>query len=126
MIDWPNEFSFEEAARLVHPLVVLAVFFAVNAVAGYFILGSLRALDKEAKMSGEVTEGETTGAYFSYFLLSIIFMFVGGAQAAVCMGWWVSWGVTSKDSLAVLSLVSTIALGITPILGAHLPRRRRN
>ena len=30
MIDWLNSFSFEEAARLVHPLVVLAVLAAIN------------------------------------------------------------------------------------------------
>lgn len=126
MIDWLNSFSFESAARLVHPLVVLAVLFAVNVVAGYFILGPLRALDREAKMSGEVAEGETTSAYFSYFLLlSILGMLAGAAQAIVCMGWWVSWGVSGNDALAVLSFVSSVVLGITPVLGAHLPRRQK-
>lgn len=125
MIDWLNSFSFGSVARLVHPLVVLAVLIVVNVSVGYFILGTLRARDKEAKMSGEVAEGVTTSAYFSYFLLSILFLFVGGVQAAICMGWWVSWGVSSKDSLAALSFVSSVVLGITPILGAHLPRRRK-
>ena len=125
MIDWLNSFSLEAVARLVHPLVVLAVLMVVNVVVGYFILGPLRARDKEAKMSGEVSEGETSSDYFSFLLLSTLFLFVGGVQALVCMGWWVSWGVSSKDSLAVLSFVSSVVLGITPILGAHLPRRRK-
>ena len=48
MIDWLNSFSFESVARLVHPLVVLAVLIVVNVSVGYFILGTLRARDKEA------------------------------------------------------------------------------
>ena len=125
MIDWLNEFSFGAVARLVHPLVVLAVLFVVNVAAGYFILGPLRARDKEAKMSGEVAEGETSSAYFSYFLLSVLGMLAGAAQALVCMCWWVSWGVSKEDALAALSFVSSVVLGITPVLGAHLPRRRK-
>lgn len=105
--------------------MVLAVLIVVNVLVGYFILGPLRARDKEAKMSGEVSEGETSNAYFAFFLLSILFMLVGATQAAVCVGWWVSWGVSSRDSLVVLSLVSTVVLGITPTLGAYIPRRRK-
>lgn len=125
MIDWLNEFSFEAVARLVHPLVVLAVLLVVNVTVGYSILGSLRARDKEAKMSGEVAEGETSGAYFAFFLLSILSMFVGAAQALLCMGWWMSWGVSNQDALAALSFVSSVVLGGTPTLGAYLPRRRK-
>nr|DAW11311.1 MAG TPA: hypothetical protein [Caudoviricetes sp.] len=76
-------------------------------------------------MSGEVAEGETSSAYFSYFLLSILGMLAGAAQALVCLCWWISWGVSKGDALAALSFVSSVVLGITPVLGAHLPRRRK-
>lgn len=128
MIDWLNEFSFEAVARLVHPLVVLAVLIVVNVAVGYSILGSLRARDKEAKMSGEVAEGETSSDYFAFFLLSILFMFVGAVQALLCTGWWMSWGVSREDALVALvalSFVSSVVLGGTPILGTYLPRRRK-
>lgn len=107
MIDWLNSFSFEEAARLVHPLVVLAVLAAINGAVGYWGLGMALT-----------SENDPDGAAFAGLLGLAL---AGCGVETVLYGWWwACWGVHGTDGLTLTGGValatSCAALGLGSLL----------
>lgn len=109
MIDWLNEFSFEEAARLVHPLVVLAVLAALNGAGGYWVLGG--APDYE--------ESYDYGAAAASFVFLMLLLDIG--VALLCNWWWWCWGVEWSDGMGLLSIFHCITL-VGSLFGGFLLR----
>lgn len=107
MIDWLNEFSFEEAALLVHPLVVLAVLAAINGAGGYWVIGG--APDYEESYDYAAA---TAGFVFLMLLLDI-------GAVLLCNWWWWCWGTEWSDGMGLLTIFHSIALS-GALLGGFL------
>lgn len=107
MIDWLNEFSFEEAARLVHPLVVLAVLAAINGAGGYWVIGG--APDYE--------ESHDYGAATAGFVFLMLFLDIGAVL--LCNWWWWCWGTKWTDGMGLLAIFHCVAL-LGSLLGGSL------
>lgn len=112
MIDWLNEFSFESAARLVHPLLVLVVLAIINGAWGYWVLGMALT-----------SENDPDGAAFAGLLALAL---AGcGVETFLHGWWWACWGVYGTDGLTLTGGValatSCAALG----LGSHLRTRKK-
>lgn len=98
MIDWLNEFSFESAARLVHPLVALAVLAVINGAWGYWVLGAAPDYE-EAHDYGAAA----AGAVFLMLLLDI-------GAVLLCNWWWWCWGTSWSDGMGLLTIIHCITL----------------
>lgn len=113
MIDWLNSFSFAAVARLVHPLVVLAVLAALQGGFGYTVGWRLRMNDKEP---------DTAGDEFSVLVgLSII---VIAAESVLLNVWWMLSGVTKADGLLVTYLADSAVLLAALLAGSFLPHKK--
>lgn len=113
MIDWLNSFSFEAVARLVHPLVVLAVLAVLHAGWGYTVGWVLRMKDKEA---------DTVGDEFFVFVVatSVLIAF----ESALLLGWWALSGVKNGDGLFVTYLADSAVLLAALLTGSFLPHKK--
>lgn len=107
MIDWLNSFSFEAVARLVHPLVVLAVLAAINGAGGYWGLGG--APDYEESYDyGAATAG-----------LVFLMLILDTGAVLLCNWWWWCWGTEWSDGMGLLTIFHCIAL-LGALLGGYL------
>lgn len=113
MIDWLNSFSFSDVARLVHPLVVLAVLAALHGGFGYTVGWILRMKDKEA---------DTVGDEFAVFVGASFFIIAG--ESALLMGWWMLSGVTKADGLTLVFFADSAVLLAALLTGSFLPHRK--
>lgn len=107
MIDWLNSFSFEAVARLVHPLVVLAVLAAINGAGGYWGLGG--APDYE--------ESYDDGASSAGFVVLMLILDTGAVL--LCNWWWWCWGTEWSDGMGLLTIFHCVAL-LGSLLGGFL------
>jgi hypothetical protein len=107
VIDWLNSFSFEAVARLVHPLVVLAVLAAINGAGGYWGLGG--APDYE--------ESYDDGASSAGFVVLMLILDTGAVL--LCNWWWWCWGTEWSDGMGLLTIFHSIAL-LGALLGGYL------
>lgn len=107
MIDWLNSFSFEAVARLVHPLVVLAVLAAINGAGGYWGLGG--APDHE--------ESYDDGASSAGFVVLMLILDTGAVL--LCNWWWWCWGTEWSDGMGLLTIFHCVAL-LGSLLGGFL------
>ena len=113
MIDWLNEFSLEAVARIVHPLLVLAVLAAFHAGLGYTGGWILRMKDKEP---------DTVGDEFTVFVgVSLIFI---AFESALLMVWWILSGVKNGDGLTLVYFAGYAVLLAALLTGSFLPHRK--
>ena len=113
MIDWLNEFNFEAVARVVHPLVVLAVLAVLHAGWGYTVGWILRMKDKEA---------DTVGDEFSVFVAVTLVLIA--FESSLLLMWWALSGVKNGDGLLVTYLADFAVLLAALLTGSFLPHKK--
>ena len=113
MIDWLNEFSLEAVARIVHPLLVLAVLAAVHAGFGYTVGWHLRMKDKEP---------DTVGDEFTVFVG--VYLIVIAFESALLTVWWILSGVKNGDGLTLVYFAGYAVLLAALLTGSFLPHRK--
>ena len=111
MIDWLNSFSFEAAARLVHPLVVLAVLALIHLYIGYAVGGPIRVHDKK-----DTSNGDEFSVFFGVACLGT------AITSALLLLWWMWGGVSKADGLTLAYFMSQAVLLTAVLSGSFLYR----
>ncbi len=111
MIDWLNEFSFSDVARLVHPLVVLAVLALIHLFIGYAIGGPIRVHDEK-----DTSNGDEFVVFFGVACLGT------AITSALLLLWWMWGGVSKTDGLTLAYFMSQAVLLTAVLTGSFLYR----